>query len=157
MAGVPFSLIFEEARSLGFNRTGNNCIQHVLGNSLYAGFIRIARSASQPERLVKGLHQPIISLSLFNTAQGLLNRRHKPIASKHKQIIPLRGILRCPCGAAISGSYSGGRSRRKYLYYFCGKEHSYNFPGETLHLRFDKIMKQLSFTPTDFDLVRIKL
>lgn len=156
IAGVPSSLIFEEARSQGFNRTGNNSIQHVLGNSLYAGFIRIAKSASQPERLVKGLHQPIISLSLFNTVQDLLKRRHKPIASKPKQVIPLRGMLRCPCGAAISGSYSGGRGRRKYLYYFCGKERSYNFPGETLHLMFDKILKQLSFTPTDFDQVRDK-
>lgn len=157
IAGVPFFLIYEEARNQGFNRTGHNSIQHVLEIIVYAGFIRISKSASQPERLIKGVHQSIISLSMFNSAQDLLKRRHKPIASKHKQIIPLRGLLRCPCGAAISGSYSGGRNRRTYLYYFRSKERTYNFPGDTLHLMFNKILKQLSFTPADFDLIRNKV
>jgi len=48
IAGVPFFLIYEEARSLGFNRTGHSSIQYVLRSIVYAGFIRISKSASQP-------------------------------------------------------------------------------------------------------------
>lgn len=49
------------AKSKGFSKTGNGAITRVLEKCTYAGLVLVKADKDNPEKYVKGIHQPIIS------------------------------------------------------------------------------------------------
>nr|WP_306252984.1 recombinase zinc beta ribbon domain-containing protein [Parvularcula sp. IMCC14364] len=68
----------------------------------------------------KGLHEPIISLSLWQKVQDKLDgNRNRPARSDLHEDFPLRNFVACDvCGGALTAGWSKGRSKH-YGYYSC--------------------------------------
>src|SRR5690606_24547117 len=87
---------------------------------------------------VKGQHEAIVSETLFEKVQDVLDGRSRSYRSKIDSLneFPLKGFFICPvCGKPLTGSKSKGRNRY-YAYYHCYKGCSYRISTETLHRYF---------------------
>jgi site-specific DNA recombinase len=75
----------------------------------------------EPEEIVPGLHQAIVTEELFDMVQDVCFNRRRIQAKTKKQVdeLPLRGSLICSkCGKNLTGSSSIGNGG-KYFYYHC--------------------------------------
>lgn len=92
----------------------------ILHNPVYCGLIPVKLDSGN-EGVVKALHEPLISESLFDQVQSVINTRRRITAKRDdlQSIFFLRGYLICPvCDRKLSGSVSKGRSKN-YPYYHC--------------------------------------
>ncbi|WP_454045269.1 recombinase family protein [Chryseobacterium sp. Marseille-Q8038] len=92
----------------------------ILRNPVYCGLISV-KLKSNEEQMIKGLHEPLISESLFYQVQSVINTKRKTTAKRDdlKAMFFLRGFLICPvCDRKLSGSIAQGSSK-KYPYYHC--------------------------------------
>ncbi|MCG1027623.1 recombinase family protein [Virgibacillus halodenitrificans] len=112
-----------------------NGIKTILGNPIYAGFIRynVRRDWNEKRRnninpnpiITKGQHEPIISETLWEQAKTIMKSRTGKPNRIHSGEFPLTGILRCPmCGAGMVLGRTTNRkkdgSKRVLEYYVCG-------------------------------------
>ena len=116
----------------------------MLSNPLYAGLIRLPAFEGKPERIIKALHEPIISEARFWITQEILKGRPRQ-KSRPREEFPLRGILRCTCGSHMTAGFSKGRSKY-YMYYQCIKERGKVCKGEEVHEKIEELLYNLSFT-----------
>ena len=151
LAGMDLSLLRKNAAKMGCIRTGHSAMIKMLANPLYAGLVRVPAGDGKPEHMVKALHAPIISEATFWIAQELLRGRPGQKA-KPKEAFPLRGILRCDCGAHMTAGFTKGRSKY-YLYYQCTKERGRNYKGEEVHEKMENLLYHLSFNEQQVDMI----
>ncbi|MGE9312828.1 recombinase family protein [Niabella sp. CJ426] len=139
-------LELEEVRQLvktdGFSQKGRSAVRRILENPVYAGLIRVPKNGKTPEKLVKGIHEGIVSELEFWNAHSRLNAR-TTVAQKHDDVY-LRGILHCHCGKVMTAGKSKGKLKH-YWYYFCN-EHRVNFNADKIHKIFDETLTELSFS-----------
>jgi site-specific DNA recombinase len=62
-----------------------------------------------------------------------------------KADFPLRGIVRCDCGAHLTAAYSKGE-KKYYINYQCVNERGRNHRGEVMHEKIEEILRLLSFS-----------
>lgn len=104
--------ITEELYQQGFRSRGgckvhHNQIHRILLNPFYFGVIK------RLGKLYQGVHEPIISQTLFDQAHDVLKGR--PHSAKQKHLFPLRGYLICDeCGCLITAEKQKG-----FTYYHC--------------------------------------
>jgi len=83
----------------------------ILHNPVYCGLISVKLNSSE-EQMIKGLHEPLISESLFYQVQSVINTKRKTTAKRDdlQSLFFLRGFLTCPvCDRKLGGSVSKGR------------------------------------------------
>lgn len=148
LSGMPFFEIRKEVAKLGFSYTGKSTIQSILGNCVYAGLIRVTAYDKKPEHFVKGIHDAIISESIYWRVQEMMGNKKITKKSQPKEEVPLRGVLKCWCGLHMTAGWSKGKTKY-YLYYRCVKHTNINIPGHKLHEQFREVMKSLSFEEED--------
>ena len=94
----------------------------MLRNPFYIGKIKVPAFQDDPERIVNGLHEAIVSEEVFYRVQDVLDGKRKKTPKLSKPMNPdlfLRKFLVCPvCGHALTGSESKGNGG-KYAYYHC--------------------------------------
>ena len=99
-----------------------NAFWSMLRNPFYVGKIIVPAYKDEESMIVKGNHQPLISMELFNDVQDVLLGRKKigmPARRTKQDELPLRGFLLCSkCGKTLTGSGSKGNGG-KYYYYHC--------------------------------------
>ncbi|QJB34927.1 recombinase family protein [Chitinophaga oryzae] len=153
LSGIPVYLIYKEVLSLGFPQRGNSSIPRILSNPLYAGLVRVNASNTEEERFVKGLHEPIIPEEQFWRAYEMIQKK-RPQKSQPKDEFPLRGLLHSSCcGTPMTAGWTKGRNKY-YLYYRCIKHGNINIPGDLLHEKFGQLLRGLSFTKQQKDLIK---
>jgi site-specific DNA recombinase len=109
---TPTYVIAEKAREMGLTHTYHMRIQWILKNPVYTGLLLVKAYKENPEELVDGNHEPIISRSDWNRVQDKMKPgKPKIILSDH---FPLRGIVKCHCGKPLTGAPSRSRSG-KYI------------------------------------------
>ena len=95
----------------------------MLRNIFYKGKIRVPATDTEPEVIVDGLHEPLVTEELFDRVQDIMDgrrRKHPKLTKPLKPEYYLRKFLVCPhCGRAITGATSKGGSGGEYHYYFC--------------------------------------
>jgi DNA invertase Pin-like site-specific DNA recombinase len=80
--------------------------------------------------IYQGIHKPLISKSLFDKCQEIINRRSKTYKNNKKEFWFL-GLAKCKeCGSAITAEkhykyYPKTRGKVRYDYYRCGKHQGY--------------------------------
>ena len=114
-------------------------IKNVLTNIAYTGKILIPAWKDEPEILVDGLHEGIISDVLFKRVQDVLHgRKHHPTKfTKRSEFFPLRGHLECSqCGGKLTASSSKSRNGSKHPYYHCRKGCKERFRADEAHESF---------------------
>ena len=108
----------------------------MLRNPFYIGKIRVPAYRDDPEQIVEGLHEAIVSEEVFYRVQDILDGKRKSTPKLTKAINPdlyLRKFLICPiCGHALTGSESKGNGG-KYAYYHCCHD------GKHLRKRADEV------------------
>ena len=121
----------------------------ILTNPIYCGKIRIKAFGDEPEEIVQGIHEPIISEELFKEVQNVLEGKKK-ITTKYSRIneeYPMRGYMVCPrCNKNLTGSSSKGNGGT-YYYYHCTKGCNERYKNTYLHNSFIKWLSQISFKP----------
>ncbi|NVM65079.1 DNA invertase Pin-like site-specific DNA recombinase/transcription elongation factor Elf1 [Mucilaginibacter sp. SG538B] len=111
--------VWKEARLNGLTCNRNN-FWSMIRNPVYCGKIIVPSYRDEPSEIVEAQHQSIITESLFEKAQEVLDGRKR---QKTQVVVPsrisLRGFLRCPkCNRMLTGSASKG-CRSYYYYYHC--------------------------------------
>ncbi|MEW8110958.1 MAG: recombinase family protein, partial [Candidatus Thiodiazotropha endolucinida] len=116
--------LVDEAKRLGlFSRTGGaiskNGLSVMLNNSFYMGMIHLKSTGE----LFSGIHEPIISKSLFDQVQDVLSGKVCQRTTKHMH--QYRRMIRCAyCNSSLIGELQKGR-----VYYRCHTKHC---PSKTL-------------------------
>ncbi len=116
--------VFKMAKEKGFAAT-KNLFWFAVRNPVYCGKIFIPKYKDEEGRMVKGLHEPIITEALFYDVQDVLDgrKRHYRLKVVSDASLPLRGFLTCPepdCDKVLTGSASKGHSKY-YSYYHCSR------------------------------------
>jgi site-specific DNA recombinase len=135
--------IMKEAFKKGIKCSKSN-FWNSLRNPVYCGRIYLSGYKDEVSRHVQGLHQPIISESLFYSVQDFLNGKKKTYRTKvgSLDVLQLRGYLICPkCGKLLTGSASKGRNGR-YYYYHCVSSCGARFKAENANDLFSKELKK---------------
>lgn len=150
VATGSFSL--EEVRikmkSKGLQCERNN-FWKLVRNPIYCGKILIRAYRDEPEEIVDGIHEPIVSEDVYNTVQNVLGERKKNKAKPKAKSdsLPLRGFLVCPdCGKNLTGSASKGNGG-KYLYYHCQPGCTQRVKADIAHSSFSNWLGNFSFKP----------
>lgn len=124
-------------------KSGRSNFYNILRNPVYAGYVRLSRYKDEPEQLITGIHEPIISKDLFRQVQDVLDgrKRSAPKTSCFKDHLPLRGHLICPdCGRVLTGSRSRGRFNKHYYYYHCNSPCKIRFKVEDADEKFNRVL-----------------
>jgi site-specific DNA recombinase len=123
----------------------------ILRNPVYAGKLIIPATGNEPEQLIDGMHEGLISYELFINVQHLLDgyttRRNIPKFSVKRPELLLRGSLKCSfCGNKLTGSPSKGKCGKKYYYYHCNHCGNERFRADKANEVVKKIITDLRFT-----------
>lgn len=134
--------IWKRAREKGLS-CGKNAFLVVVRNPVYCGRIVVPKYKDEEKHTVPGIHEPLISETLFYEVQDVLDGRKRvfntTITSMAK--IPLKGFLGCSrCERILTGSASKGRSDY-YHYYHCSSACGYRKKAEEVNSVF---VEQLS-------------
>lgn len=119
------------AKGLKTKRSG---FWKLLKNLVYCGFIRIVLPSGELQ-LVNGIHEPLISVPLFDKVQDVLTSRRRLVGTSRDRrgIFFLKGYLSCPvCSQMLRGSFSHGRTRR-YPYYHCSNGCGVRFRADAVN------------------------
>lgn len=139
--GKGFKTIANQLNHEGYKTKRNthfstNSIRTIITNPLYAGFIRFNQVENWNEKrrqgkdkntiIVKGEHEPIISIEVWEKAQKVFEQKsHKP-AKTFTGYFPLTTLLRYPkCGQGMIGhKIKKSKNSKEYIrYYQCGNFH----------------------------------
>jgi len=115
--------VLEELRRMA-NAKGLKCSKSnfwkFIRNPVYCGLI-VLPSETEGNQIIKGIHIPLISETLFYEVQNIITTKRKISCEKPdlNAMFFLKGYLICPlCGKKLRGSFSQGKTK-KYPYYHC--------------------------------------
>ena len=113
--------------------------------------IKILTNNEEPEHLIEGVHEGIVTEELFDKVQdilqGKLKSRNRPKYNTLRPELFLRGNLICSeCGHNLTGSPSRGKSGTKYFYYHCNHCGKQRYRAETVNDTINHIISELTFT-----------
>jgi site-specific DNA recombinase len=136
------------------NKKGLKCARNnfwkIIRNPVYCGTIVVPPYEEQEMQFVKGLHEPIITETLFYEVQDVLCGRKRNTTTKivSDDKLPLRGFLECPdCGKMLTGSASKGRHGGYFHYYHCSSGCKCRFKAGTVNEYFENHLLGYQLTP----------
>lgn len=124
---------------------------------VYTGRIHVFAHGREEAQVVSGLHEPIVSLQLYDKVQTILsNNRKQPIQKTSKRDeLPLRGYLICPkCGNKLTGSGSRSRSGKIHYYYHCQKGCKVRFRADMANNIFEEYLEAIQVDPAVLELYK---
>jgi site-specific DNA recombinase len=150
-AGGNLVAVKSIAKNFGIKLNGNSSIVNLLNNPIYAGLVRVPAFKFEKEKIIKGIHEPMISEVLFNRAQERSGKNvHRLILNDE---VPLRGLMRCFCGAKFTAGKSKGRNKY-YWYYRCNDHKNINVSATNVHNQLELIIKGLSLDDVALNYLR---
>lgn len=139
--GASITELNTMAKKLGVKRSGNSAIKRILTCPTYAGYLVQPAYKNEPEKVIKGVFEPIIETSIWHHVQQQLSEKRGKVVENED--FPLRGILLCDCGKQFSGAFSKGKNKY-YPYYKCAAHKGSNFSATKIHGQFDEMLKLFS-------------
>jgi site-specific DNA recombinase len=137
--------IWKSARDAGL-KCGKNNFLVAMRNPVYCGKITVPKYKDEECQIVPGLHEPLISASLFYDVQDAMDGRKKQTGAKimSDDELPLRGFLLCSkCTRVLTGSASKGR-KQYYYYYHCSSKCGCRYKAEDVNTAFLKELKKFA-------------
>lgn len=135
LRNVPLYKIKEIAYQLGFDRKGNMAIDRVLANPVYAGLVKVEPFKDLPGGLFPAIHEPIVDKITWTMVQAKMKKEDKIKVTVDDEI-PLRGVVKCHCGAPLTGAPSRGKSGKYFYYYKCKHSRHNNISAVKAHEQF---------------------
>lgn len=122
-------------------------LSKMLSNPLYMGYVKCKKYKDEPEAMVKGIHQSIVSETLFYKVQNITSgRTNKKLANKTGSLeyFPLRGLMTCnKCGKNLTASSAKGNGGM-YYYYHCFDGCKNSISVTKVHKELKKVLANLS-------------
>ncbi|MBE9488988.1 MAG: recombinase family protein, partial [Bacteroidetes bacterium] len=138
--------VLDKLRKKGF-KSSKSAFARMIRNPIYHGDIHISAYEDEKEMVVKGIHEPLITKSLFNNVQVIIDGKKKQHGVSHKKIndkFPLKDFVLCPkCRNPLLASTSKGRSNY-YSYYHCSKPCKTRYKSEDVELWFQSFLGGIS-------------
>ncbi|MEM7198394.1 MAG: recombinase family protein, partial [Pseudomonadota bacterium] len=93
-------------------------VNEILSRTIYAGYLD---HAAWGVRMLKGQHEPLISLEAHHQIQDRLSGKNRVPARKDvREDFPLRGFIKCgDCGNPLTANWSKSKTGKKHPYYLC--------------------------------------
>ncbi len=154
---LAISEILVRLRQRGL-RYSRSKMYEMLRREVYKGYVRVPAWRDEPEELVRGLHEPLVSPELWDRVQevrfGQPTRRSPRTRGGVRADTPLRGHLVCPkCAAGgvrsvVTSSVSRGRGGA-YAYYHCHRcgDRPFRVRAEEVHEAMPAFLRGLSLAP----------
>lgn len=122
---------------------GKNHLERILKNIFYRGAFKFSG------RIYSGLHEPLVTKSLFESVQEAFKKDGKPLYRNEHEFI-FASLMTCgECGCTITAEIK----KQKYIYYHCswgrGKDNCSQkdyIKQEALEEQFNEIVKRISIT-----------
>lgn len=153
------SFAIEEIRRM-VNAKGLKCSRsnfwRQIRNPAYCGIIMIQPKDNEEQQLIKGVHEPLISESLFSDVQNVIKtkRKIKGKTDELKTFFTLRGYLVCStCNRKLTGSFCKGYSK-KYPYYHCSGKCGTRFRADLINDFYKELIKNMVLSPGAADLFK---
>jgi len=112
----------------------------VWANRVYAGFISLGASKNIGSKIIKGNHEPILSVDLCDRVAEVLAERHSTWArgggGKPKHVYLFRNLFCAECGQRVTGQFDFGK--RLYRHHDAKK-----CPSRKYHISADEIEEQV--------------
>jgi len=151
--GSSIEQIRKSLKEKGFIIKGKSAIQSILSNPVYCGKIKVSAYYDEPEHLVNGIHEPIISEEDFYKAMAISKSKKGQLHQVIRDEVPLRGVLHCHCNKLLTAGNSKSRNGNYYWYYKCNTHVMPNYNASILHSKFDEILSHLNFSKNQIDLI----
>ncbi len=129
--------IYLEAKKKGLPCSKGN-FWNLIRNPVFCGKIFLRGYKDEPDCIIRGNHEPIISESLYYDVQDFLDGKKKVYKTSMGSLdeLVMRGQIICPsCGKLLTGSASRGRGGR-YFYYHCVSPCKVRFKSEIVNTLF---------------------
>ncbi len=155
--GIQQKQIRDELAVQGVSVSRNN-MSKILRNKVYAGIIVVPAKEDEPEKLVEGKHEAIVSEELFFTVQSLLQNKRKERKQAPKYALlrddfPLRGVLNCnSCGETMTASASRGKLGKRYGYYHCNHCKEQRVSVKEVHNAFTNLLESIQIDKNAIEL-----
>lgn len=135
----------------GGSRLSRSSAYQLFTNPFYAGFVR------QKGELIKGNHEPMVTVEEFNRAQELLSK-HKSFARKH-HAHAYTGLMRCVyCGQQVTAEIKTLRNGTRWESYRCSDSRGRCTKQGLSAAQVERaILRELNAVMLDPSLVRIAL
>jgi len=140
--------VYQQAVKAGLKCSRSN-FWELIRNPVYCGRVFVPPFGSEKSYTVKGVHEKLISVVLFEQVQGILrtNGRIKKPKVTFPDQLPLRGFLLCPlCHKVLTGSGSKGNSKR-YFYYHCSGKCPFRIRADYANNKFQSQLEKLVARP----------
>jgi len=125
-------------------------VEWILKNPIYKGMV------IWKKEIYPGLHQPIISPSVWDQVQDIFDSKKRHAANNHSFALLQKSVICAECQNPLTPSFAYNRTKTKYWYYRCGStkhgQHSRKQVGCSfkyisfikLHLAFQDAIRELS-------------
>jgi len=154
--GIAAEAIRKQMLQKGFAKKGSSAIQEIIKNPVYCGLIKVGAYYDEPEHLVKGIHEPIISEIDWWKSQSIINQKKGMLHTFNNDAVPLRGVVKCHCKKLLTAGNSKSRNGNYYWYYKCNTHTTPNFRADVMHEKFDGILNELNFTEKEIEIITKK-
>jgi site-specific DNA recombinase len=142
--------IWKRAKELGLCCSKNN-FWLAVRNPVYCGKIVIPKYKNEDKYTVPGVHEALITETLFYDVQDVLDgRKGKSTGTKilSLNMLPLKGFITCSkCTRTLCGSASKGRTNY-YHYYHCSSWCGYRQKAEDVNETFVSRLKDYVLNPS---------
>lgn len=146
--GLTQKQIRTELADKGVTISRNNMCK-VLRRVVYAGLILVPAKDNEPEQIIQGKHEALITEAQFFRVQKLLKddikqRNAAPKYAKIREDFHLRGLILCnSCGEPLTASASRGKSGKRYSYYHCNHCKAQRESVDAIHDAFQSLLSYL--------------
>jgi site-specific DNA recombinase len=134
-------------------------LSKILKNPVYIGKIKVGKTDEEPERVVEGLHDGLVTEQDFNAVQKILGacptQKNRPKRNSIHENLPLRGVLACSvCGGKMTGSGSRSKTGKRHFYYHCNHCNNERFPVGIVNETVEGMMREFRLTKTVKELLK---
>lgn len=153
-SGYSQSDVLSTLKKEPINLTKSN-LSRILRNPIYNGKIVVPSIDDEPERVINGIHDGLVSDVLFYKVQNILSRKSNKLKVKksEREELPLRGFLSCGhCGKIMTGSGSRSQTGRRYFYYHCRGGCKKRFFAERINKNIESIIEMIQFPEEQIEL-----
>jgi site-specific DNA recombinase len=121
-------------------------VLNILTNICYLGKVTVKAYKGDPQVVVNGYHDAIISEEQFYGAQDILRgKRRKHNRKDNREVFPLKEIMKCRvCGSTFTASITTkNKGLNKYAYYHCPKTKGHDrFAKQIVESCFEDILSE---------------
>jgi DNA invertase Pin-like site-specific DNA recombinase len=143
LRNVPQYIIFNRAKEMGLNMSGNSTILDILQKPIYSGQQFVKEWKDKAGGMFKANHEPIIDILTWNAVQVKLKGNPNPKIAVSDDF-PLRGVLKCHCQQPLTGAPSRSRNGKYYNYYKCNRTSHLNLSAKKAHDQLNQILQLMS-------------